>query len=185
MKACIFTRPASGFTLVELVAVVVILGSIAAVAIPTALDLRREARIAVLEGIATTMVANMDTAISAWHVRGGNTVTINGRSIPVIPSGTDTWGGPIPRGSPTGGGAYLMLNCGDTPTAHNVSAPCAGLPGYMIMVYGDSWVAVWKGEAFTGWTCFIGWHPGFGFDPAYPTDGTRFRRGYEYNFSSC
>ncbi|MEM6513447.1 MAG: type II secretion system protein [Pseudomonadota bacterium] len=79
----------SGFSLIELVVVIAILAVIAAFAVPRFADLRREARIASVEGMLTTLQSGSNLVRARANVlgrtSGAATITIDGsRSIPVF-----------------------------------------------------------------------------------------------------
>lgn len=73
----------NGFTLIELVVVIVILGILAATALPKFINLKSDARIAKMKGFAGALHGGIALAVAKWQVAGQPVggIVIDGRTI--------------------------------------------------------------------------------------------------------
>jgi MSHA pilin protein MshA len=115
------TNKHAGFTLIELVIVITLLGILAAVAFPRFADLTSDARKAIIDALADNIRAARDNARSKWRVDGGSgsSVDLDGTTVTV----TSTTGRPTSEA----GGIVAALTDLDT-TKITVTYPSPAAP---------------------------------------------------------
>jgi MSHA pilin protein MshA len=118
MKQMQNMKQQGGFTLIELVVVIVILGILAAVAFPRFISLTTDARVAAVGGIAGGLRSAVATAQARYYATGTNTSPITMADGTTVAVGTAGAAGGVPTN--VAAGIIASMRCESTTACQGV-----------------------------------------------------------------
>lgn len=137
----------SGFTLIELIVVIVILGILAAVALPRFTNLSGDARVASLNAVRGSLASTAATARGAWLVNPAN-VTFENIVVQMDANGYPLAGQTLFDAAGLNANDYTLLLGGAAATAATATTPAIPANGFAVVPRGIAGTA-------TAVNCFV------------------------------